>query len=214
MLVCDELGNCYDDPTLDSGGTGSIDSGDPCDPTSVAYDPVACANVQGGFEPQGGDTTPGIGTFDPSVDPTSVAWCQANPGSCDFYGPDAYHIDQFCADNPDYCGTLSDGTVGVRTSTGSLRPPGGGISVPAGAPGATGGGSGFLAGLTSFLNGLFSTCPPGFIKAANGQCISSASVSNPRAIQAGLGQGMIGGVSVGTLAIIAVVIVILAMRKR
>ena len=223
MLVCDELGACYDDSsgTVDSGGLpvldpNPVDSGNPCDSTSVAYDPVACANQQGGFGPQGGDTTPGVGFFEPSVPADQVSWCQANPGACDQYGPTAAYVDQYCRDNPTNCGTLPDGTMGTTTTTGGLHAPGGGFQVSGVPTPTTGQGGGFLSGLSSFLSGLFQTCPAGYVgvQGANGkrQCVRAGTIP---AGTPGLGfsNGMIGGVSIGTIAIIVLVLFLLARKK-
>lgn len=221
-IVCDELGDCYDDgsgpsttgetPTI---GSNPGDSGNPCDPTSVAYDPVACANTGVGYTGQGGDTTPGIGFFDPSVSATAVSWCQANPGACDQYGPTAASQSQFCQDNPTDCGTLPDGTVGTVNANGTIHPPGGGFSVPGISPAPSGGGGGFFSGLSSFLSGLFQTCPAGYVavQTANGrQCVRAGTVPAGTA-GLGLNNGMIGGVSIGTIAIIVLVLFLIARKK-
>jgi hypothetical protein len=220
MLVCDELGDCYDDGTsvlsptdTPNVGTQPTDSGDPCDPTSVAYDPVACANASGGFGGQGGDITPGIGYFESSVPADQVSWCQANPGSCDQYGPTAAYVTQYCQDNPASCGTLPDGTVGTVGSNGAIRPTGGKFTVPSISPASTGTGGGILAGINSFLSGLFKTCPAGYVKTANGQCVSASSVGTGGKGLAGFGSGMIGGVSIGTIAIIVLVLFLIARKK-
>lgn len=229
-VVCDDLGVCYDDSTsgifggsdpagpLPATGGSTTDSGDPCDPSSIAYDPVACANVTGSFTPQGGTSDPGIGYFDPSVIPDEVSWCQANPGSCDANGVTAAYVDQYCADNPANCDTLPDGTVGTTTASGSVRPTGGGIKIPNIPTSTTGGGGSFLGGLTSFLNGLFQTCPAGYISVtgSNGQkqCVHSSTLPASGAATAGLfGNGMIGGVSIGTIALIALVLFLIARKK-
>lgn len=236
MLVCDELGNCYDDGT----GTGSlgVDSGNPCDTSSVAYDPVACANLQGGYGPQGGTSGDSGDPCDPTsvaYDPAAcagvpgtgyladvpadvVAWCETNAGACDAAGPTAPYFSQFCQDVPAYCGQFTDGTVGVVTTSGGLRRPGtggaGSILPGSGAlvPGGTGAGGNFLSQLGSFFNGLFMTCPVGYIKTANGQCVRSG--TTPTGVQgAGLLQGQIGGVSIGTIAIIVIVLIVLSRKK-
>jgi hypothetical protein len=222
MLVCDELGDCYDDGTsvlsptdTPNVGTQPTDSGDPCDPNSVSYDPVACANASGGFGGQGGDVTPGIGFFDPAADLTDgeISWCQANPGACDASGVTALNLTKFCQDMPANCDTLSDGTVGTTTTSGGVRPSGGGFKIPGTAPAATGTGTSILAGINSFLSGLFHTCPAGYVKTANGQCVSASSVGTGGKGLAGFGSGMIGGVSIGTIAIIALVLFLIARKK-
>lgn len=226
MLVCDELGDCYDDGTgtVDTGGlptigTNPVDSGNPCDPSSVAYDPTACANATpGGYGGvPGADVTPGIGYFEPSVPADQVTWCQANPGSCDQYGPTAAYVGQYCQDNPTNCGTMPDGTVGTIGTNGTIRAPGGGTTAPGVAvtPPA-GGSSGFLSGLSNFLGGLFQTCPTGYIpvQTANGQrqCVRSGTIP-AGASAVGFGNGMIGGVSIGTIAIILLVLFLIARKK-
>lgn len=212
MTVCDELGNCYDDGTGDVG-SGVLDSGNPCDPTSVAYDPIACANNSGGsFGPQGGDTTPGIGSFASNVDATEVSWCQANPGLCDYNGVTAANINQFCQDNPASCNTGSDGFLAPTTGAGATNPKPGSVAIPTVGTGATGTGTGFLGGLTSFLNGLFQTCPAGYVRTANGQCVAGSTV-NRGVVTPGLNQGFLGGISIGTIAIIVIVLLLISRKK-
>lgn len=216
-IVCDELGDCYDtgsDPSAGSAATGGApaDSGDPCDPTSVAYDPVACANASGGFSSQGGLDTPWANN--PSLETDEINFCNNNPGMCDGNGVTATYVDQYCQQYPQNCDTLPDGTVGTTTASGSVKPAGGGPTFKVPNTGTTSGGAsgGFLGGLSSFLNNLFGTCPPGFVKAANGQCVSGSTIGRTGNV-AGFGNGMIGGVSIGTILLIVLVLFLISRKK-
>jgi len=176
MLICDETGVCFDDGSGGVVTTGDAppvtDSGDPCDFNSVAYNPTDCANASGGsFIPQGGVETPWTANTDLISD--EINWCNNNPGACDVNGVMASYLDQYCSDYPQNCDSLPDGTVGTSTASGGTKSPGGGAGVKIPGAVATGAGvaGGFLASLSSFLGGLFSSCPVGFVKAPNGQCV-------------------------------------------
>jgi len=220
MLVCDELGDCFDDGTISPAptdapnlGTQPTDSGDPCDPNSVSYDPVACANASGGYGGLGGVATPW--TNNDTLLQDEIDYCNNNPGECDQNGVTAAYVNNYCNQFPANCDSMPDGTVGTTTASGSLKPVGGGptVKVPGVSTAGAGTGGGVLAGINSFLSNLFKTCPAGFVKTANGQCVSASSVGRGGVGLAGVGNGMIGGVSIGTIAIIVIVLILIARKK-
>ncbi len=227
------MGTSFTDPS----NLGSVDSGDPCDFSSVAYDPVACANASGGTP---GDTGLSVDTGDPcdpqsyAYDPAAcagsgtsgydggvsagvISWCDQNPGMCDANGPTALGVSSFCAQFPNQCNENSDGTISYSGPVATVTPNG---SIPGnpgtsfkgpGIPSIGGGGSGLgglLSGLFNGINNIFSTCPAGYFKNSNGQCVKSGTATVPHS------AGLFGGVNVGTLLVVGVVLLVLVKARK
>jgi hypothetical protein len=231
----------------DPSGLGSLDSGDPCDITSLAYDPTACAAsggattgvgtpvgttgpslpgdpcdpTQSSYDPVicASQTSPGgvlNGSYAPGVDVTTISWCEANPGACDTNGPTGIFISQFCQENPAECNINSDGTETVigsgetspSTGAGGTGVPGSGGTLPKVGVN-TGGSGGIIGGLGNILNSLgsiFSTCPAGYIKLSNGNCVKAGTVPPQNA--------SILGFNSGSLLMVAVLIGALVILKK
>jgi hypothetical protein len=224
----------------DPASLGTVDSGDPCDFSSVAYDPIACANKGGGIPVDTGDACdPNSVAYDPvvcangtptglpnptgydvTVDPAGVAWCQANPGMCDNAGPTALGLSKFCSDNPSECVTNPDGSqyyspsMQAGPTSGGGTPGSGGNKYP-----GTGikvpsvgspGSGGILGGISTFFNSLGKL----FTTCPAGYVKNAAgSCVKTGTAQVPASAGLLGGLNIGTVLLIGVVLVVLVKRK-
>lgn len=258
------------DPSTDPlcGGLGStpsggpVDSGDPCDPTSTAFDPASCGTAAAPstdtgsqcFDLMGNPTDCGLGGssgdvlgctdsgtgvavdcstgltyggYVPSLDPSTVSWCLANPDQCNQYGPTTDSLTQFCNDIPAQCVSDSEGNTSVRGSSpgGTGGGAGGGIGGGSSSTPKAGSGTGtsptsatsqigqLLGGILKAFTGSLSTCPAGYIKNAAGQCVSGvgSNLLNTGGIFGGP-SGTVAGIPFTTIIIIGVVLLIVTRK--
>lgn len=202
---------------LQQGGSGGCD---PTDPNGGCYDPTLVASYGGLGDPS---ADPAISGYNANLDVATVNWCEANPGACDTNGPTTAFLDQFCNDVPSDCveqpdGTTTTSTGGPSRSTSSGGGSGGGTGGGSAGGGSRGSGSSGqsssnpLASLLSQLAGGFQTCPPGFVKVSNGQCIRSGYQPSYYNQYGGLQSGFLG-TGISTTVIILIVLVLLILHK-